>query len=138
MPAQQRVRTNEERRPAPSAQQPAGRSQEHPVPVVQLRTSDLAAKNGELVAQHYDLELLELPRAQPQRRYRQSTLKQQVQQRHDQAAASLHSNPKKPTLRSQTPGSDAPSRAQDEITYPTPSEGRRKKGMTSGVDQRST
>jgi hypothetical protein len=92
---------------------------EHPVLVVQLRTSDLAAKNGELVAQHYDLELLELPRAQPQRRYRQSTLKQQVQQRHDQAAASLHSNPKKPTLRSRTPNSDAPSRAPNEITYPT-------------------
>jgi len=38
------------------------------------------------VAEHHDLELLELARAHPQRRNRQHTSKQQVQQRYDQAA----------------------------------------------------
>jgi hypothetical protein len=87
MPAKQRVWTNEERRPARPAQQPAGGSQEHPVALVQPRASDLAAKNRELVAQDHDLELLELTRAQPQCRNRQRTSKKQVQQRYDQAAA---------------------------------------------------
>jgi len=100
MPAKQRVRTNEERGPARPAQQPAGCSQEHPVSLVQPRTSDPAAENGEFVAWHNDLELLELARAQSQRRNRQHTSKQQVQQRYDQAVPSLHPNPKKTTLRS--------------------------------------
>jgi hypothetical protein len=94
MPAKQRVRTNEERRPARSAKELARRSQEHTISLVQPRTSDLATKNRELVAQHHDLELLELTRAQPQRHDRQHTLKEQVQQRHHQAAASLQPNPK--------------------------------------------
>jgi hypothetical protein len=93
---------NEERRPARPAQQSTGRSKEHPVCLVQPRTRDLAAKNRQLVAQYHDLELLELTRAQPQCRDRQYTAKQKVQQRYDQAAASLHPNPKKPTLRSRT------------------------------------
>jgi len=63
----------------------------------------LAAKNRELVAQHHDLELFELTRAQTERRDGQRSPKQQVQQRHDQAAASLNPNPKKPTLRLWTP-----------------------------------
>jgi hypothetical protein len=63
---------------------------EHPVSLVQARTGDLAAKNSKLVSKHYDLELLELARAQPQRRNRKRTPKQQVQQRHHQEAASLH------------------------------------------------
>ncbi len=118
MPAKQRVRANEERRPARPAKQPAGRSQEHPVSLLQPWTSDLAAKNPELVAQHHDLELLELTRAQTQRRDCQRTPKQQIQQRHEQAAASLHPNPKKPTLRLRT-RLGAPSRAPYGITYPT-------------------
>src|SRR6266542_1289809 len=100
MPAKQRIRANEERWPARPAQQLAGCRQEHPISLVQPRTNDLAAKNGEFVAQHHDLELLVLPRAQPQRRNRQHASKQQVQQRYDQAAPSLDPNPKKTTLRS--------------------------------------
>ena len=51
-------------------------------------TGDLAAKNRKLVSKHHDLEFLELTRAQPQCRNRQHTPKQQIQQRHDQPAAS--------------------------------------------------
>ncbi len=71
-------------RPARLAEQLAGRSQEDAVTLGQPRTSDLAAKNREFVSEHHNLELLELARAQPQRRHRKRTPKQQVQQRHDQ------------------------------------------------------
>jgi hypothetical protein len=84
MPAQQSVRANEERRPARSAEQSAGRSQENAVTLVQPRLGDLAAKNCEFVSEHHDLELLELARAQPQRRHGKHTPKQQIQQRCDQ------------------------------------------------------
>jgi hypothetical protein len=72
MPTQQRVRAHEER-PALSAQQLAGRSKEDAVTLIQPRTRDLAAKNREFVAEHHDLELLELARAQTQRRHRKRT-----------------------------------------------------------------
>src|SRR6266542_1579749 len=109
MPAQQRVGTNEERLPVRAGQNPAGRREEHPVSLVQARTGDLAAKNRKFVSKHHDLELLELARAYSQRRHRKHTPKQEVQQRHDQEAASLHRVQKEPTLRSRT-SSDPPGR----------------------------
>ena len=60
MPAKQRVRTDEERLLARSAQQPAGRSKEHAVVLLKPRAGDLAAQNGQLVSKHHDLKLLEL------------------------------------------------------------------------------
>jgi hypothetical protein len=85
-PTQQCVRADEER-PALSAQQLAGRSKDDAVTLIQPRPGDLAAKNREFVPEHNDLQLLELARAQTQRRHRKRTPKQQVQQRHDQEAA---------------------------------------------------
>jgi hypothetical protein len=70
MPAEQGVRTNEKRLPARAAQNPAGRRKENAVACFQLWTGDLAAKNRQLVSKHHDLQLLELARAQPQRRNR--------------------------------------------------------------------
>jgi hypothetical protein len=84
MPAQQCVRSDEKRRSARSAQYSAGRSQEDTVTLVQPRPGDLAAKNREFVSQHDNFELLELARAQPQRRHRKRTPKQEVHKRHDQ------------------------------------------------------
>jgi hypothetical protein len=55
----------------------AGRSKEDAVTLIQPRTGDLAAKNREFVSEHHDLELLELARAQTQRRHRKRTPKQQ-------------------------------------------------------------
>jgi len=67
MPAQQGVRTNEERLPVRAARNPAGRREEYPVSLVQARTRDLAAKNRKFVSKHDDLEFLELARAHSQR-----------------------------------------------------------------------
>jgi hypothetical protein len=64
MPPKQRVRANDGRPPALTAQQPAGRGQEHPVGLLQPRPRDLSAQNRQLVSEHYDLKLLELTRAQ--------------------------------------------------------------------------
>jgi hypothetical protein len=75
MPAEQCVRADEERRSARSAKQAAGRSKEDAVTLIQPRPRDLAAKNRELVSQHDNLKLLELVRAQPQRRHRKRTPK---------------------------------------------------------------
>ena len=57
------------------AEQLARRSQEDTVTLVQPRPGELAAKNREFVSQHDNLELLELGRAQPQRRHRKRTPK---------------------------------------------------------------
>jgi hypothetical protein len=66
---------DEERRPARSAEQAAGGSQEDTVTLLQPRLGDLAAKNREFVPEHHNLELLELARAQPQRCHRKHTPK---------------------------------------------------------------
>src|ERR687891_519548 len=58
MPTKQRVRTNEERRPALAAQQPAGRGQEYAVGLLQPRPGDLAAQvalaGGDLLIEGVD------------------------------------------------------------------------------------
>src|SRR5207247_7836635 len=106
----------DEERPAFSAQRLAGRSKEDAVTLIQPWTGDLAAKNREFVSEHHDLELLELARAQPQRRHRKHTPKQQVHQRHHQEAASLRPSPKRPTLRRDL----APRRFQPPDGFPHP------------------
>ena len=98
MPAQQCLRADEERRPARLAEQSAGRSQEDAVTLVQPRMGDLAAKDRELVPENHNLELLVLARAQPQRRHRKHTPKQQVQQRRDQQQPPLRPSPWKGRL----------------------------------------
>jgi hypothetical protein len=55
MPTEQRVRANEERRPALAAQQSAGRGKEHPVGLLQPRPRDLPAQNRQLVSKHHDV-----------------------------------------------------------------------------------
>ncbi len=75
MPAQQCVRADEERRSTRSAEESVSRGQEDAVALVQPWPLDLAAKDREFVPQHDDLELLELARAQPQRRHRKRTPK---------------------------------------------------------------
>jgi hypothetical protein len=86
MPPKQSVRANDERPPALTAQQSAGRGREHPVGLLQPRPRDLSAQNRQLVSAHHDLKLLELTRAQPRRRHRERTSKQQIDQRDQQKA----------------------------------------------------
>jgi hypothetical protein len=70
--------------PGSAAQKAARRSKEDTIGVLQPRTSNLTTKNRKLVPEHHDLELLELTRAQTQRRHRKRTPKQQIHQRHKQ------------------------------------------------------
>jgi hypothetical protein len=93
MPTEQRVRTDEERA-RPAAEQLACRSKEDAVKLMQPWTRDLAAKHGQFVPEHHDLELFELARTQTQRRHGKRTTEQQIQQRHHQQAASLHPDPR--------------------------------------------
>src|SRR5262249_29443381 len=96
---QQCVWADEERRSARSAEESAGGSQEDAVTLLQPRPGNLAAKNGEFVSQHDNLQLLEVARAQPQRRHRKRPPKQQLQQCHDQEEPPLARVRKRRTLR---------------------------------------
>ena len=58
VPAQQRLRGDEEAGPAGSWQHAADRGEQGSVGRLQPRSLDLAAQHGELVAQHQDLEVL--------------------------------------------------------------------------------
>jgi hypothetical protein len=58
VPAQQRLRCDEETRPAGSGQRAADRSEQHPVGRFELGTGRLAAQHSQLVAQNEDLQIL--------------------------------------------------------------------------------
>ncbi len=58
MPAQQRLRGDEEARPAGSWQHAADRGEQGTVGWFQLGSRNLAAEHDELVAQHQDLQIL--------------------------------------------------------------------------------
>ena len=58
VPAQKRGRRHEERRPRPSWQNSTERSQQRPISLTQLRTSDLPFEHPQLVAKQQDLDLL--------------------------------------------------------------------------------
>jgi len=66
MPAQQRLGLYEEGAPTCARKKTACCSQERPILSAKLRPPSLAAKNIKLMAQHDDLKLLELRRAQAQ------------------------------------------------------------------------
>jgi hypothetical protein len=57
VPAQQRLRLHEEARPAGPGQHAADRGQQRPVGGLQPESWDLAAQDGELVAEHQDLKV---------------------------------------------------------------------------------
>ena len=58
MPAQQRLRSNEEAGPARPWQDPADRGEQRAIGGLQLGTRSLAAQHLELAAQHQDLHVL--------------------------------------------------------------------------------
>jgi hypothetical protein len=58
MPAQQRLRPDEERVPGAARQHPAEGRQQQPVVGLDARPVDLAAKDRQLVAEHENLQLL--------------------------------------------------------------------------------
>ena len=78
MPTQQRVRADEQRLPRTVPREAGWPQPERHGGLRQTRTSDLAAKNRQLVSKHNDLELLELTRTHTQRSDGERTLKQQM------------------------------------------------------------
>jgi hypothetical protein len=58
IPAQQRLRSDRERRPRATREHPAERSQQQPVARLEPRSPDLPPQDRQLVAQHQDLQLL--------------------------------------------------------------------------------
>jgi hypothetical protein len=58
MPAQQGLRTNEERLPTVPIQKAVGRGKKDAILLLKTRTSDLATKNRQLVSEHHDLSCL--------------------------------------------------------------------------------
>src|SRR5215216_6022030 len=58
MPTQPRVGLHEEARPASSREDAADRGEQRPIGRLQLGTWDLSTQDGELVAQHEDLQVL--------------------------------------------------------------------------------
>ena len=67
VPVEQGLRGDEEDRPAQSRQQASGGRQEDAIGRPQIRPTDLAAQDRQLVAQDDDLKLLEVRRASSQR-----------------------------------------------------------------------
>jgi len=127
MPTQQRVRADEQRLPTRSPEKPAGRSKEDTVGLRQTRTSDLAAKNRQLMAEYHDLELLELARTHTQRSHRERTPKQQIHQRHEQGQTPSTGCGRGPTLRPRSQLRRVLEQP-DGFTYPTRSDRRRLRG----------
>ena len=85
MPAQERVRRDEERAPTLARDEPAGSGQERSVPRPKRGASNLAPKKRELVAKHHDLKLLELLGAAAEHDKPDQTLQSDVEERSEQA-----------------------------------------------------
>ena len=82
MPSQQCLRADEEDPlPAGPRQDPAGRGEEGSLGRAGLGMVDLAAQDGQLLAEHDDLKLLVLRRPQPQQDEGKDAAGQQVEKR---------------------------------------------------------
>jgi hypothetical protein len=80
MPAQQRVRRDDERAPALARNAPARSGEERPIGPPKRRPRDLAPQDREFVTKHDDLELLELLGAAGKRDELQQSLQSDVEQ----------------------------------------------------------
>ena len=85
MPAQQRLRADRERRPRRSRQRPAQRREQRAISRARSRPSELAPRDRELVAEHQDLDLLALARAQPQREQLKHSAYRPIEERPEHA-----------------------------------------------------
>ena len=80
MPAQERVRRDEERPPTLARNAPARSGEERPIGPPKCRPRDLAPEDREFVAKHDDLELLELLGAAGKRDKLKQSLQGDVEQ----------------------------------------------------------
>jgi len=88
VPAQQRGGRDDERPPTCSRQKTAGSGKEDSISGFQLRPSNLATQDTELVAEHDDLQLLELARAEAKCGQLQHTSNNEVHKRDEQGGSS--------------------------------------------------
>jgi hypothetical protein len=102
MPAKQRRRSDEERAPACSRQQTAGGSEEDSIGRAQLGPIALATQHGEFVAEHNDLEFLELIGAEAQYGELQQAPEHEIAERPEQQATPPGGRGGRPTLRTNT------------------------------------
>jgi hypothetical protein len=86
MPAKQRRRSDEERAPACSRQQTTRGSKEHSIGRAQLGPIVLATQHGKFVAEHNDLEFLELIGAEAQYGELQQAPEHEIAERPEQRA----------------------------------------------------
>src|SRR6266540_5720667 len=103
----QRRRTDDERAPARSRQQTARGSEENPIGRAQRGPGELASQHRELVAEHNDLELLELIRAEPQPRAAEGAGARGSKATRTKGAAPPRGRDGRPTLRTRTGATDA-------------------------------
>jgi hypothetical protein len=115
VPAKQRRRRDDKRPPAGSRKQLAGGGKEHSICGSQLGPSYLTPQHREFVAEHDDLELLELVRSKTQRRELQNTSKHDVAERPEQRPAPSMTTGRAPDSTDQ----NWPSRCGTELTHPT-------------------
>ena len=78
VPPQQCLGRHHEGGPAPARQEPGGGAEEYPVGVAQPGTGDLALKDRQLVAEHYQLEILGSVGAESKKDEREHALRQDV------------------------------------------------------------
>jgi hypothetical protein len=88
VPAQQRGGRDDERPPTCSRQKTAGSGKEDSISGFQLRPSNVATQDTELVAEHDDLQLLELTRAEAKCGQLQRTSNNEVHKRDEQGGSS--------------------------------------------------
>ena len=116
MPAKQRLRTNEERRPARTTQQPAGRRQKHPGHSDLAAAERLAGRTASSCRSTTISRFLNSFERKRKRRTQRAHAERADTATTPPSSSLLHPNPKKSTLRSET--SSRTTRAQDGFTYP--------------------
>src|SRR5439155_6254680 len=100
--AQQRRRSNGKRPPARSRQQPAGGGEEDSIGLTQLGPNGVPAQHRQLVAEHHDLELLELVGSKAQRSELQNASEYEVAERPEQGETPPGRRDGRTTLRIRT------------------------------------
>jgi hypothetical protein len=106
MPTQDRVRSDEEDRPAITAEHASERGEDRSVLRFEARSGDLALQDGELMAQHEDLEILGPIAAAAQHQQVDHEPDETVEAGHAPILAALEFTPISPSAKPQvnTPG----------------------------------
>jgi len=102
VPSKQCRRCDDKRPPARSRQQTAGGGEKDSIGRFQFRPTGLTTKHREFVAEHHDLQLLELVGSKAQRNELENAGKYEVAERPEQRPAPPGRRDGRPTLRIRT------------------------------------